>query len=33
MGGDGLLLNDDLIGMTLMYKAIHGAEDQINPLS
>ena len=33
MGADNLLLNDELIGLTLMYKAIHGIEDKINPLS
>lgn len=33
MGADNLLLNDELIGLTLMYKAIHGVEDKINPLS
>ena len=32
MGADNLLLNDQLIGLTLMYKAIHGIEDKINPL-
>ena len=33
MGADNLLLNDELIGLTLMYKAIHGVEDKINALS
>ena len=33
MGADNLLLNDELIGLTLMYKASHGIEDKINPLS
>lgn len=31
--GNNLLLNDQLMGMSLMYKAVHGVEDQINPLS
>lgn len=32
MGGDNLVLNDDLMGLTLMYRAVHGIEDEINPL-
>lgn len=31
--GNNLLLNDQLMGISLMYKAVHGVEDQINPLS
>ncbi len=31
--GDTILMDDDLMGMMLVYKAIHGIEDQINPLS
>lgn len=28
-----LLLNDQMMGMMMMYEAIHGGEDQINPLT
>ena len=31
--GNNLLLNDQLMGISFMYKAVHGVEDQINPLS
>ena len=31
--GNNLLLNDQLMGISLMYKAVHGVEDQINSLS
>lgn len=31
--GNNLLLNNQLMGMSLMYKAVHGVEDKINPLS
>lgn len=31
--GNNLLLNNQLMGMSLMYKAVHGIEDKINPLS
>ena len=33
IGGRRLVLNDELMGMTIMYEAIHGIEDKINPLS
>lgn len=33
LGGKRLLLNNELMGFTLIYSAIHGAEDQIKPLS
>ena len=33
LGCDNLVLNDQLMGLTLMYKAVHGIEDEINPLS
>lgn len=33
LGGKRLLLNNELMGFTLIYSAIHGVEDQINPLS
>lgn len=33
MGGKNLVLNDQLMGMNLMYRTIHGGEDQNNPLS
>ena len=32
LGCDDLTLNDDLIGLTLGYAAIHGIEDNIDPL-
>lgn len=31
--GDNLVLNDQLMGISLIYKAIHGVEDQIDPLT
>ena len=31
--GDNLVLNDQMMGLTLIYRAVHGIEDQINPLS
>ena len=31
--GTNLLINDQLMGISLVYKAIHGVEDKINPLS
>lgn len=30
---NNLVLNDQLMGMSLVYKAVHGVEDEINPLS
>lgn len=33
VSGNNLLLNDQLMGLSLMYKAVHGIEDEINPLS
>ena len=33
VNGTNLVLNDQLMGLVLTYKAIHGIEDQINPLS
>lgn len=33
LGGKRLLLNSDLMGFTLIYSAVHGVEDKINPLS
>lgn len=30
---NNLLLNDQLMGMTVVYDAIHGIEDKINPLT
>ena len=33
IGGNNLVLNDELMGMSLIYKAIHGIEDKIDPLS
>lgn len=32
IGGNNLVLNDNLMGLNLMYRAIHGIEDEINPL-
>lgn len=32
LAGKRLVLNDQLMGMTLLYEAIHGVEDEINPL-
>ena len=31
--GSNLVLNDDLMGMSLIYQTIHGVEDQVNSLS
>ena len=33
LGCDNLVLNDQLMGLTLLYKAVHGIEDEIKPLS
>lgn len=33
MGTEDLVLNGDLMGLSIMYKATHGIEDKINPLS
>lgn len=33
MGGNNLVLNDDLMGLSLMYRTVHGDEDKNNPLS
>lgn len=33
LAGNNLVLNDQLMGMTLIYKVIHGGEDLLNPLS
>lgn len=33
LAGNNLVLNDELMGMTLIYRAIHGVEDEVNPLS
>lgn len=33
MGTDDLVMDGDLMGVSIMYKAVHGIEDQINPLS
>lgn len=33
VGGRRLVLNDQLMGLTLIYDAVHGIEDKINPLS
>lgn len=33
LGGANLALSDQLMGVTLLYKAIHGVEDKIEPLS
>lgn len=33
MAGNNLVLNDNLMGMSLIYQTIHGVEDQVNPLS
>lgn len=32
-GANNLVLNDQLMGMSLMYRTIHGDEDKVNPLS
>lgn len=33
VGASNMLLNDELMGITLVYRAVHGIEDKINPLS
>ena len=33
IAGRRLTMNNQLIGLTLMYSAIHGVEDKIDPLS
>lgn len=33
LGGANLALNDQLMGLTLAYMAIHGIEDKINPIA
>lgn len=33
LSADNLILNDSLMGMSLVYQTIHGVEDQINPLT
>lgn len=33
MGTDDLVLNNDLMGIQIMYQAIRGVEDEINPLN
>lgn len=33
ISANNLVLNDQLMGMTLIYQTIHGIEDQVNPLS
>lgn len=33
MGMDDLVLNDNLMGISISYKAIYGEEDKINPLT
>lgn len=32
-GGNNLVLNDQLMGMSLMYRTVHGDEDKRNPLT
>lgn len=32
-GGNNLVLNDNLMGLSLMYQTVHGDEDKVNPLS
>ena len=31
--GNNLVLNDELMGISLIYHAVHGIEDQVDPLS
>lgn len=31
--GNNLVLNDELMGISLIYRAVHGVEDQVDPLS
>lgn len=31
--GNNLVLNDELMGISLIYRAVHGIEDQVDPLS
>ena len=33
VGGNNLTMNDQAIGISLGYGAVHGIEDKINPLS
>lgn len=33
LGSKNLLLNDQLMGLSLMYNTVHGVEDKINPLT
>lgn len=33
LGARNLVMNDSLMGFTMIYKCIHGVEDQIDPLS
>lgn len=33
LDGHNLVLNDQLMGMSLIYQTVHGVEDKINPLS
>jgi hypothetical protein len=33
MGTDDLVMGDDLMGVSITYKAIYGGEDEVNPLS
>ena len=33
LSADNLILNDSLMGMSLVYQTIHGIEDNINPLT
>lgn len=33
LDGHNLVLNDQLVGMTLIYQTVHGIEDKVNPLS
>lgn len=32
-GGNNLVLNDQLMGISIMYRTIHGDEDKLNPLT
>ena len=32
MGSGNLVVDDTMMGLTLIYRAIHGIEDKINPL-
>lgn len=33
LSGDNLILNDQLMGLTLLYEAVHGIEDEIHPIA